>query len=298
MVIQSTGAISLTHVQGEMGGTTPIALSEYYNNAASGYAAGVVGVPNTGSPISVGSFYGKAKPTAVPSGPGLWVDASDISTITKDASNKVSVWKDKSGNGRDFSMATYASQPTYSATGFNTKPCMTMGTTINLARAANTMGTLASSSTTTVYVVAGCQSYPWTLCFSNWMDASGNGSVNRFHLSMRDTYTNLLTLYINGTKVASAGATADGGKYVCGFVFAGQNVSSVLSLNGVASAFTPSVALPSSVGSSTSMFILGDPRSGYYPSSPLAEVVAYDRALSASERVTLETYLKTKYGIA
>jgi hypothetical protein len=45
------------------GGTNPIAMSEYYNNNASGFTTGVTGIPNTGATISISQFYGKAKPS-------------------------------------------------------------------------------------------------------------------------------------------------------------------------------------------------------------------------------------------
>ena len=51
----------------------------------------------------------------------LWLDAEDTSTITLNGST-VSQWDDKSGNGRHASQATASLQPTYLATGFNSKP--------------------------------------------------------------------------------------------------------------------------------------------------------------------------------
>ncbi len=43
----------------------------------------------------------------------LWLDASDISTITKDGSNYVSQWNDKSGNGFVAAQSTGSYQPLY-----------------------------------------------------------------------------------------------------------------------------------------------------------------------------------------
>ena len=45
----------------------------------------------------------------------LWVDSEE--NVTKDASNKVSVWGDKSGNGNDLLQATGSAQPLYSTNG-------------------------------------------------------------------------------------------------------------------------------------------------------------------------------------
>ena len=44
-----------------------------------------------------------------------WLDADDASTITKDGSNKVSAWNDKSGNAKHATMTTASRQPTYTA---------------------------------------------------------------------------------------------------------------------------------------------------------------------------------------
>jgi hypothetical protein len=51
----------------------------------------------------------------------LWLDAADASTVTT-VSGNVSQWNDKSGNNRNASQSTSDNRPTYSATGFNSKP--------------------------------------------------------------------------------------------------------------------------------------------------------------------------------
>ena len=43
----------------------------------------------------------------------LWLDASDSSTITKDGSNKVSQWSDRSGNNKHATQSTASKKPTY-----------------------------------------------------------------------------------------------------------------------------------------------------------------------------------------
>jgi len=44
MVIQSSGAISLSNIQTEFGGTNPISLSEYYNNSSTGYIKNITDI--------------------------------------------------------------------------------------------------------------------------------------------------------------------------------------------------------------------------------------------------------------
>lgn len=54
----------------------------------------------------------------------LWLDAADASTVTT-VSGAVSQWNDKSSKNRHATQATSNSRPAYSATGFNSKPCLT-----------------------------------------------------------------------------------------------------------------------------------------------------------------------------
>ena len=54
----------------------------------------------------------------------LWLDAADAGTITKNGSNLISQWNDKSGNSRHASQGTSGKQPTYSATAFNGYPAV------------------------------------------------------------------------------------------------------------------------------------------------------------------------------
>jgi hypothetical protein len=62
MVIQTSGSISMTQLRSEfVGGSAPISLASLYQNASSGYAIAVDGIPNTGVPLQVSMFYGKAK---------------------------------------------------------------------------------------------------------------------------------------------------------------------------------------------------------------------------------------------
>ena len=54
----------------------------------------------------------------------LWLDAADASTITKDGSDLVSTWADKSGNTGRNATSSGTARPTYQATGLNSKPAL------------------------------------------------------------------------------------------------------------------------------------------------------------------------------
>ncbi len=60
MSIPSTGQVSLSNIQSVMGGTNPIALSEYYQNASQAFTTGISGIPNINSSISLNVFRGKS----------------------------------------------------------------------------------------------------------------------------------------------------------------------------------------------------------------------------------------------
>lgn len=59
MAIQGSGAISFSDLQDEFGGSNPISLSEYYQDADPDLVtANNTNVPNVGNPISPSDFYG------------------------------------------------------------------------------------------------------------------------------------------------------------------------------------------------------------------------------------------------
>ncbi len=71
------------------------------------------------------SVFGQARTLTEPqevSGLVLWLDAADASSITKDASGKVSKWSDKSGKGFNAEQSDTSAQPLYGATAVNQSP--------------------------------------------------------------------------------------------------------------------------------------------------------------------------------
>ena len=59
MTLQSSGAISLSNIAGEFGGSTPHSLSEYYRGGGLVQShSGTAGIPSSGT-ISFNQFYGK-----------------------------------------------------------------------------------------------------------------------------------------------------------------------------------------------------------------------------------------------
>lgn len=98
MALQSSGAISLSQIAAEFGGSTPHSLSEYYGAAA--------GVPSSGA-IDFADFYGTASGPAT-SGLLFNLDARSSSSYTSGATT----WYDLTSNNRDFSLVNGPSNGT------------------------------------------------------------------------------------------------------------------------------------------------------------------------------------------
>ena len=275
----STGALTLTFPQG---------------TAASGTFA-VTATDTNGSVTQSWTYSINA--ASIPNDMGLWLDASDITTVTMDGLNKVSEWRDKSTNNRNFTQLNTSRQPTFSSSGFGTFPAIVLGqSTISMGALANTMGSLSSSTTLTIFCLAKSRAVPFSIVLSNWLTSTYEGGLYRVHFGHRADNVNLTTLYVNGTEVARAGTTNTNGLFISGFAFAGQNVQSQVFTNGVSTNFTPSVALVSTLASSTSSWFIGDPRPDYSCQS-VAEIIAYPRYLSISEQQQVMNFLNTKYAV-
>lgn len=67
----------------------------------------------TGGPTNFFAVFGAWTPLSIP-GCAVWFDAADAASMTLDGTN-VTVWADKSGNGRDAAMFALDSAPAYAA---------------------------------------------------------------------------------------------------------------------------------------------------------------------------------------
>jgi hypothetical protein len=164
------------------------------------------------------------------------------------------------------------------------------------------MGTLASGTTMSVFVAAETTfANAFNYAVANTSVANGPDSsdgINRFSMSLRNNTTNTHTVRAADVVQGSAGTTADNTAYVSALVYGGFGVTSYLTLNGAVQTFSPTVTLPNSSASTTSVFSIGDSRSTpdvVRACKRVAEVIMYDRALSIAERQMVENYLMSKY---
>lgn len=230
----------------------------------------------------------------------LWFDAADASTITLNGAT-VSQWNDKSGNGRNATQATAASQPTYSPTGLNNKAVLSFDGDDFLA---NTAPGALLRNTPGATIMAVCN-------FTN--NSAGRAPIS---ISTPTAGTNRAGLFLRGTGYTGYGLAARraDGEPSSSFVgsstfFAATNVllGAVIDyantdafsyvngdLNASNTAFitagntsnTDSGAVYIGRSSTTLNSMLGT----------IAEIIVVSSAVTTSERQLMEGYLAWKWG--
>ena len=213
---------------------------------------------------------------------GLWLDASDASTITS-AGGLVSQWSDKSGNGRHATQPTSGSQPTYTGTAlsFGSSSRFMSG-----AMAANSFPT--SMQVTVVSTSIGSNTY-WAYPF--------NRTKNNYPAPF-DLYNT--TVYI-GTGDNIAGYGDYGVNF--GTLTTRSMVSTTLSASKIEQFLNGTNRL-----SKPGSYPYGDGSVGLYQIATRADRVTQftgeineiivTNELSNSDRVNLESYLAAKWSIA
>ncbi len=221
----------------------------------------------------------------------LWLDAADKTTIL-DAegdnanaggafSGSVRTWVDKSGSGFNVTQATAANRPTYNATGLNGNGVLTFdGTNDKLT---NTAASIAGNDYT-MFVV-------FERSIATGRDGVvelGNGG-SRNALFVNDS-ANKLGLYANGTFFNSTNVYTPGTYEVVTMMHDATAIN--LWRNGV----NEITATGSTRATTTGIYVGDDSSGGDELNGHIAEIIVYDRDLTADERRDVENYLATKWG--
>ena len=230
----------------------------------------------------------------------LWLDANDASTITKDGSNKVSAWNDKSGNGNNAGQGTPAAQPTYDATGFITKPTVTFNGVndfVDLDSMINTtdftvfavleIPTEITSATTTNTLIGPLTSAnPW-----------GGIAFGTISWTIADEVVSMLGLNPS-PQFAYSQANIPAGNSVMEFYLNGTT-EEILINDYQLSLLDGWGGLDSSTHTLKKLQRIGGARDSYIQhfDGSISEMVIFSRALSADERSAIKNYLSNKWGI-
>jgi len=277
------GSTSLTPII-----TTKIQLASSMTAGAS--IAAVLG------PNSISAFL-KAKATLADFLPsnlsGLvgWYDAADEGTIYLDSSGNVQVWYDKSPSQIDVSQVTVANRPAYSATGFSgALPGIVFdGSTDRLESSVSPFDTIPAHSFFAVYKLSTTSGGYNTVYglgpFGDDLDFWEVGGVIGTYGSWPHGASS--TLQVKANKPTLATHLFDGlpGSYQASFRVNGNpDPDSVWSTNGVGAISAPKT------------FIGGDDSNEMFHGA-IAEIVFFNRLLSAAEINQVENYLIRKWAI-
>jgi hypothetical protein len=213
----------------------------------------------------------------------LWLN-NDLATMTVNGSNRVSQWRDSSGNLNHFSQGTGANQPLFVANGINGQNGVkwsnssnewldcTLGSVINQKYTIITVWNLDASST---------QTYPYVY--------DRNGAIgDRIQL-----YWFGNNIRIGSPTVVTAYAKTRPFNLMSSEVCY-DNTTSKVYQNGVLQA---TVNSGSSALTSLRLGHLNSTDTLSRLSGYICEVIVYAKELSAGERTLINTYLSTKYGL-
>jgi hypothetical protein len=226
----------------------------------------------------------------------LWLDAADAATVTLNGST-VSQWNDKSGNARHVSQATAGQQPTWNATGLNSKPTLVFdgSNDILLNQNAGSVGvTNISMFVVMRYVSASAEDLPFGI--------GSTGSVGQVRCFYRQNGGTTQGFATWGTDITFSSLTTDtGGAHHIFEAVQGNSSSISLFRDGVAATGNP-IALPGSASAVNFNGVsLGSLQGGlvgsYYSNVAISEAILIYSEASTDTRQRIEGYLAHKWGL-
>lgn len=230
---------------------------------------------------SVTGFYvnGYCTSSDVPTpGLGLWLRSDAGTTV---ASGRLSKWIDQSGNARNASMATASLQPFFVTNVLHNYPVVRFSGAQSLL-----LDVLAQPSTFSVFIVG--KNSKTTEDFSMILGPAGSSPNNQ--LRWQNGSSALLHGDSNGMPTTTSNIGNTRVYHELSVVYNGSTMT----------VYRNGVAISSHAFASTGPWTLasiGSWYSTYYMTGDLAEVIIYDRALTATDRTTVDSYLQNKYFI-
>lgn len=222
----------------------------------------------------------------------LWLVADRIMGLVD--GDPVSTWADASGQGNNATQSTTAAKPLWKVNIAGGRPVVRFDGVddyLTVANAAN-----FDLATPTIFVVgvasAGTGTFTGKLTF-----AGGVGDANRRKLDVRRASSTTFSFQSGADSMFKASGTLSWSGFNVMSIVARGATDYTLAVNGTAAdATTPTIDLTTY---NTSALIIGAGTSGAeFLTGDIAEVVIYNRALSAAERKQVERYLGARYGVA
>lgn len=222
------------------------------------------------------------------SGLALWLDAADSSQITTDTG--VSVWRDKSGNGRNATQSTGGKQPVRTST-INGRSVITFQGTDDTMTIANVADFNATSQT--VIVVARQASAANQALFYKASASSVAGVIMRYRAGAT------MWLYQkNDSSGESLSTTANTNTNANVYTAILEPSNQAGFVNGAAPSPGLATNTVTTTYDDTGAFWIGSRRDiGEYLAGDVCEILHWPRALLTAERQLVERYLGRKWGI-
>jgi hypothetical protein len=226
-------------------------------------------------------------PNQIP-GCAMWLDAADATTLTLSGSN-VTAWADKSGNGRN-AVGT-SSNPTYNATGFNSRPTVTFSN--NLLTSSG--WSLAPNRQFAWFVVVHLTSL--ANIWQRILISASVGYMNGYLGTLSNT-SNILGI-AGSTTISAPIATGTLSPQLVTYLFGTSELSSntsAVSVNG--GTFSTLGGNTGEIG--TNGVIIGTDTGGGLGDRFLghvSEVICYNSDVTQSQRQRIEGYLAHKWGL-
>jgi hypothetical protein len=267
------------------------ALSTLQRQQIEGYLARKWGLQSSiaaGHPYRFGlpALLPGLTPVAIP-GCALWLDAADRSTLTLSGSN-VTAWADKSGNGRNAGGTT--SNPTYNATGFNSRPTVSFSNNVLTSSGWSLAPNRQFAWFLVVHLTSTTTSWQrFLVSASGWPDG---------YLGTHSNTSNILGI-AGSTTVTAPIATGTLSPQLVTYLFGTSELSSNTSAVSVNSG-TFSTLAGNTGGIGTNGVIIGaNPGGGPEERflGHLSEVICYNSNVTQPQRQQIEGYLAWKWGL-
>ncbi len=223
---------------------------------------------------------------------GVYKDAGATLAANGDT---VQQWNDQSGNGYTLSQGSAGNRPTYQTAGFNSNKTVLFSASGSTFMATSGSSVNLSGSTGSAFFVG--QMLTGTNNFGraiSYVGASGGNDYNATSSAawiLRDGTNNGFATYRNSSEIAIQ-AISLATNYRLGMIFDGANATPYV--NSVAG--TPSANADAFTGPGT-LTIGEDQGSGSRWSGAISEIVITNSALSTADRLNLDTWFKSQWGL-
>jgi hypothetical protein len=222
------------------------------------------------------------------SGCTAWYDAADQASITKDGSNNVSLWLDKSGKNHHLPNYTAGSYPTFVPAGLNEKSVLSFNGTVLRTPYDVPRSEILPNTDVTIFIVQKDNNMADTGSSFRWYYNSSN------HFACWWAYSN--KLYVDfcnessGEIVVNAPASLNNSWQL----MAARRTSliSEIFINGDVFFSKEHSATYGSGSSVLGTLIVG----GHNFIGSMGEIILYNRSLTDTEMNTIDSYLRTKWG--